>query len=266
MSKVLRIAENELSRLVRQPAIIAVVIILLALSAINGISEAKLVRGYDFGYDAFFSPALANVFYFVAIYTSALAMFTGALSIAEDRSAGSMQMLLTKPVYRRDVLAGKFAGALALILLTAAVCVLFGVAMLLIFYGGPVSPVEACLRVIAYIILLFLNCALTAAITMAIGIVIKNLFGTLICAGSLFFFEWQVSIHGTIYQILGDLIYLDQRIIFFTAIGNGNLDLFITSHSFFAWADYAMPFILGMVFGLIAVMSLSFYVFCKEDG
>ncbi|MGA9140463.1 MAG: ABC transporter permease subunit [Methanocella sp.] len=266
MSSVIRIAENELSRLVRQPSLILVMIILLALSALNSITEAQYLQGSDFRYDAFFSPGLENVFYFISLYTSVLAMFIGIMPIAEDRSAGRMNTLLAKPVYRRDVLAGKFAGALALILLAAAISVLLGVAILLILYGGPASPIEACLRIGTYILLLFLNCTLTTATIMAIGIVVKNLFGTLICAGSLFFFQWQLSIHGTVYQMLGDLIYLDQRILFFSTIGNGNIDLFVTSRSFFAWVSYAMPFIITMVVALLAIMSLSFYVFCREEG
>jgi len=266
VSKVVRIAENELSRLVRQPSLILVMIILLALSAMNSFTEAQYLQGSDRRYDVFFSPGLENVFYFVSLYTSVLAMFTGIMPIAEDRSAGRTHTLLTKPVYRRDVLAGKFAGVLALILLAAAVSVLMGVAILLIFYGGPASPVEACLRISTYILLLFLNCTLTAAITMAIGLVVKNLFGTLVCAGSLFFFEWQVSIHGTVYQMLGNLIYLDQRILFFTTIGRGNISLFVTSQSYFAWANYALPYIIAMVVALMIILSVSFYVFCREEG
>ncbi|WP_424359020.1 ABC transporter permease [Methanocella sp. MCL-LM] len=265
MSQIILIAKNELSRLVRQPIIILLVCIVLALSAINGMSAAAFISDVNLGHDPFLIPGLGNAFYNNSIFLSALSAFIGVMAIGGDRSTNSIRVLLTKPLYKRDVLAGKYLGMLALILMIAAFCVLFGVAMLLIFFGGPESASEAIIRICTYVLMLFLNCALTAAITMAIGVLVKNLLGTLICVGSLFFFEWQVSLHGTILDLLGGFIYLNQRILFFTAIGPGNINLFLTDSPYLVWLDNASQYIVAMVIALLAFMSLSFYVFCRED-
>lgn len=257
------IASNELSRLVRQPIIIVIVCILLSLTAINGVTNADTLRGDNS--DRLFLEGVSNMFFFNSIYIAVISMFIGVLSIVEDRSSGSLRSLMTKPVYRRDVLTGKFVGTLTLIVLIATCCVLFGVAMILVFSGGPASPMDIFLRVGTYIPLLFLNCALMLAITMAVGIVVKDVFGTLICVGSLFFFDWLVNIPDSVSKMLGDLVYLNQRVLYATAFFPSKASLFDSSSSYSDWLDSALPFILAMVIALIVFLSLTFFIFCRED-
>lgn len=260
MSQIVKIASIELSRLVRQPAIVAIAIILLTLSAINGITTASTLPGL-YG-DELFMTGLCNIFYYNSLYTMAISMFIGVMSISEDRSSGSLRTLLTKPLYRRDVLAGKFVGTLALIMLIVVCCALFGMAMIMIFSVGPESVADVGLRACTYLVLIFLNCALTLSITMAIGMAVKNSFGTLICIGVLFFFNWFAQIPRSVLEVLGNLIYLNQRVLYFNAV---NLDLFTIGSSYRDELYEAFPFIMGMLIATILFASFTFFLFCRED-
>jgi ABC-type transport system involved in multi-copper enzyme maturation permease subunit len=262
LSQSTAIAANELSRLVRQPVIIVIAFVLFALIAINGITNATTLQGY--GKDDRFLWGISSIFYFTSIYLTILSMFIGVMSIAEDRSSGSLRILLTKPLYRRDVLAGKLIGMMALLMLIAVCCVLFGAATIMIFSGGPTSTADVILRISTYIILLFLNCALTLTITMAIGVIVKNVSGTLICVGTLFFFDWLVNIPQPILKMIGNLLYLNQRILYFNTTAP-DAYLFDISSSYSEWFNHAWPFIIAMVIALMLFMSLTFFIFCRDD-
>jgi ABC-type transport system involved in multi-copper enzyme maturation permease subunit len=267
MSSILRIARHQFSDIVRQPLVIIIICILFVLSILNGAASESLLHNADHylldGNDHFLSVAMSNTLYHTSILLSALSMFIGILTIAEERFSSSLGVLLAKPVYRRDILAGKFIGlSIFLLILTIAV-ILLCVSSIMVFYSGPSSTGEAIMRISSYIAVLFLNCTLTLSIALLIGVVFKNIVEVLIFSGIFLCLDW----YYTLPQFMAGFKAIIPAGLYFTILdGVNNNYLFNTSVDYGTWLNAAFPYVIFLCTAIVSVFLFSCYVFNLEDG
>ena len=110
---------------------------LLALA--NGLGSIKVLPTFESWMtgDVFIGVGLSQVFFNISQYCSVAALVLGLLSVAGDRKR-VLGVLLTKPVLKRDVVAGKFIGLSAFMLLLITVTYLLVSLLITLALPGPV--------------------------------------------------------------------------------------------------------------------------------
>jgi ABC-2 type transport system permease protein len=78
---------------------------------------------------------LANISEYVSIIGAILAIMLGYNSLIEEKESGSLKLLLSRPVYRDRLLAGKLLGGAAVIGLLLALVFLFNLFLLVVVSG-----------------------------------------------------------------------------------------------------------------------------------
>ena len=138
-----------------------------------------------------------------------LSMCIGITSIADERSKGSFRVLFTKPVYRRDVVAGKFIGISVFMFLLIMLTMALFVSLMIVTYAGPESVIDFMLRIFLFAVLLFVNCCFTLGLVMCLGIFLSKS-EALIVSLSFISIEW-LTIIGSVPASLGDLRLIDPQ-------------------------------------------------------
>ena len=187
------IAVREFSNLVRNPLVIVTVVVLCILVLVNGAGCSITLPIFKrMGYSDVFMVGVGNTFHNTSLILSFLSLCMGIISIAGERSNGSIRVLLTKPVYRRDVIAGKFLGINALILLLATFILVVCVSSVMVSYGGPESTI-AILKLLTYVFLLYVFCSIMAGMMLLFGIIFKDLSVALVFSVSYLYLSWFVE-------------------------------------------------------------------------
>lgn len=263
MNSVTLIAENEFGRIIKHPFITLTVILLIIMDIIYAGSSSTIlptVKALEQG-DVFLR-GLGNPLHDVAMILSFFSMCVGIITISTERARGSLRVLMVKPVYLKEIILGKILGMMALLLIITSLVVTLHMSLMMISYGMPIALDDAILRILSYILALFGLCVLTAAATMLIGIIFKDLRIALIVSISYLYVMWFSMVPSNIEIIRYiDLMYLYQYIIH----GGGN-NLFDTSHSYELWLLSALPYIGAMIVEILAFLFLSISAFNKEEA
>lgn len=172
------IARNELYRTIQHPLVIIVGVIVLFLAFVNGYGDSStLESAYRKGIDGFLLGYCQNE-YRILLICSIMSAFLGVLSMAEDRWSHNINVLLVKPLYRRDIILGKFIGLSGYISIFVTVALVFTTFMLILFFREPLSYADLLCRLLAYIFTLSLECSLIVALTMLVGTLFRNVIGS----------------------------------------------------------------------------------------
>jgi len=137
---------------VSMTAAVYVVGFVFSAGAENGMTGERLISGMA-----------QQGSFFVTSVVSLLGLMAAYASIVDERSSGSLKILLGLPYSRRDVVLGKLVGRAAVIV--AATAAAFGVAVLVVLSYGGVSPVD-------YVFLAFLTTAL-GVVYVSVGIAVS---------------------------------------------------------------------------------------------
>lgn len=265
MNSIVLIAINEFQRTIKQPLVIALACLLLLLAILNGAGSVHLLPRFDQlndGNDHLLSVGISNTLMDTQRFMFALGTFIGVLSIIQERSRGQLRVLVTKPLYRRDIVAGKVLGLSTFLFIICTIDILLCLSSIMIFYTGPVSINELVIRIASYIFTLYLGCTLTLCITIMIGVLFKDYILALILSGTLFCFE-SFYIYPT---AIGEIKNLIPVQLYFTIIdGNGYGYLFYTSIDYCLWLSYSLPYIILMVLLISAVLLATMYAFGRDD-
>jgi len=261
------IAHNEFKRILGHPLVIIIACILIMIAVLNGIGSSQLI-GFEKvmeGDDVLIKVGMSQIFWNLSKYCTIAAMFIGLVSIAGDRSNGSLNVLLSKPLYRKDVIAGKFFGIAVFMLFLVSMTLLISSLLIMLFFRAPSLPLDFLLRLSTLIFLLFLECSLTVGLTMLIGIVFKNLLGAAVITASFLYLEWYTTIPYSLSFfnfIVPSSLYIK---IFSSAPEPRYTGLLDTSLEFLDWANLAAPYILLIVLYTIAVLFINSYMFTKSE-
>ncbi|MGA9140405.1 MAG: ABC transporter permease subunit [Methanocella sp.] len=261
-STVLKIAGNECSRVAGHPLVIITSLVLFIFAVLNGLGGKEMLvdlAGSDPG-NVIISTGLGQVLYSIAFLCTIVAVFVGAMSVVQERSKSSLLLLLTKPLYRRDIIAGKFLGLSLFMLVFIALNVAVNVFMIVLFFQAPVQTVEFLFRIFFFILVLFIECSLSLAIMMLAGVILQDLLKVALVAVTYVYLEWFALIQAYI----GWWTNVSPRSMFFSIVlGSGTL--LDTSIAYTTWLGRFLPQILLMVVLTVGIFLLDCVVFARRS-
>ncbi|HEY3273976.1 MAG TPA: ABC transporter permease subunit, partial [Methanocella sp.] len=256
------LAANEFRRQIGHPVTIVVFILLVVLAVINGLGSIKVLPTFEswLSGDIFIKVGLSQEFFNISQYCSVAALILGLLSVAEDRRR-VLGVLLTKPLHKRDVMAGKFLGLNAFLLLLITVTYLLVSLLIMLAYRGPSALDEFVLRLSALILALFLECSFLAGIGMLIGMVFSSLKEAIIVGVTYLCIEWFSNA-----MFMDILKYLSPYYVYFKIISvTDEVSVFNTPVPFGVWLGQALPYIGLMSAGIIIVFVLNCVVISRTE-
>jgi ABC-2 type transport system permease protein len=269
MPAIYYVARNEFYRVLIHPLIIVVVAIMLITTFIIVGGEhldLKTLSIFE-PIDVFIHAYYMNG-YNPNFISYIIAAFLGVTAMAEERAKGTLNVLLSKPLYRKDVILGKFVGLSVFMLMFIIAMLSIMTFMLLYFYGEPQSITEFLLRITAYIVSLWLELSFVIAFTLLLGTVFKDMLVSMSVTVTFLSFEWfwrsasigLIEIFITKFPITPRT--LNQRII---NPDNTLANLFYTSLPFDNWLNDAMPYIVLSLVLILVMLLIDCLVVTRSD-
>jgi ABC-2 type transport system permease protein len=186
------VARNEFALIIRHPMVIIIAVLLMVLILINSVACSSLLPQLKImGYKEVFTQGWSNQYSYTLLIISFLSLCIGIISIAGERSKGSMRLLLTKPIYRKHVIVGKLMGINMFLLMLNMFASVMNIALIMIFYSGPDSMFEI-FRIGIYAFIMFIFSALTSGLMVFFSLILKGLFESLTFAVSYLYMTWYV--------------------------------------------------------------------------
>jgi ABC-2 type transport system permease protein len=265
---VYKIARHEFVSVILHPLIPVACLIVLAIAILNGAGGAanlqQLQAMSDGSSDVFFS-GFRQSWGAISMICTIMAIFMGATMIPYERWKNSLNVLLIKPLYRKDYLLGKFAGLTAFMLLFNAFAIMLVGLSVIVFFRGPQSDFEFIWRITAYIIALTLGCSLAIALNMLIGLLARNILFVTAASIAYVFFEWiwyDDRILGT--GLLSLITPMNLYGKFINPPGS-MVALFNTAIPFGQWFGAIIPFLALLIIELLMLLTIEIFLFAKED-
>jgi ABC-2 type transport system permease protein len=261
---VLRVAENELSMLLRNPIVLVFGALMLVFVIVYGMGASVNLPEMKFGdHDfIFFYAGIGNFYWMLSMFFAFFSMCVGITSVADERSGHTFRVLFTKPLYRRDVIAGKLLGIGTFLLIALTLVVVLLTLLVTLIYGGPASPGELVLRVGAFTFTLYLSCAFTMGLIMLLGVVF-NRAEALVISLAYISFEWLTQTGLT--QWLGGLEIINPMVLYIYASVRPGNDLLMTTVPFDQWLANALPYIALLLAEVVIVALANCMLFARED-
>ncbi|MCZ7355320.1 MAG: ABC transporter permease [Candidatus Methanoperedens sp.] len=116
----------------------------------------------------------------IALFLPLLGIALGFDMIVKERKSASVNVLLTHPVFRDNIIAGKIMGSMATLALVVGIAVIASVGTVLAVTGVQVTLLEL-ERVLIFAILTFLYISVFLGISIFLSIVSKSASNSLIC-------------------------------------------------------------------------------------
>ncbi len=116
---------------------------------------------------------LSNLTEYVAIVGAILAVILGYNTLIEEKASGGLRLILTRPVYRDELLTGKLLGNAAVIALLLGLTLLFNLILLVVIGGIFPSPGEV-LRLVVLLGLAFVYMSIFLILAMMLSIPAKS--------------------------------------------------------------------------------------------
>lgn len=259
------VADNETARLYKSPIVIIFSLLMLIFALTNTAGSSVVLHKFSFisHDDAFYYVGIGNFFWELSMLFSFLAICIGIISFTSEQR-GAYRVILTKPLYRRDVMGGKFIGILSFLLVIIVLTVVIFISLVMIVYGGPDSLPELLLRVGSLILLIFLNSSLTAGIAVLFTVILKKA-EALMASIAYVAAEYLTSMSWTPPSI-GDLQIINPVNLYVKAFAIGaRNDLVSISLPYESWLEYAMPYIALMLAEVVIIIMISSIIFNMED-
>jgi len=259
------VAKNELLRLSRNPIVMIFAALMLVFAIVYAMgSSVSLPRWHTMDHDfIFFYTGIGNFYWMLSMFFAFFSMCIGITSVADERSNNTFRVLFTKPLYRRDIIVGKFLGISVFLLVALAFTVTILTFFVVHVYGGPASLNELMLRVGTFTFILFLNCVFTLGLVMLVGIIF-NKGEALVISLAYISFEWLTQT-GLIPQSLGDLQIINPMTLFVFASCRPGNDLLMITLPFDIWLTNALPFIVLLMAEVVIVALANCILFAKEE-
>ncbi len=254
------IARNEFYRVLVHPLTMVIVAIMLITTFImvNGeLLDLKTLSIIE-NVDVFIHAYCING-YDPNFISYIMAAFLGVTAIAEERAKGTLNVLSSKPLYRKDIILGKFVGLSISMLVIVIALLSMMTFMLLYFYGWPQSMTEFLLRITAYTMSLWLELSFVIAFTLLIGTVLRNILMSMAITVTFLSFEWfwRNASTGLIETFITRFPIAPRTLLGWIINPNNSLEnLFYTSMPFHSWLNDAMPYI---VLSLVMVLTMLYF-------
>ncbi len=260
------IARNEFYRVIGHPIVLLVSIIIVILTFVNGWGGVFDIEMVSIGqHSDGFIRGFSQVWYVTTFICTILAAFLGVTSISEERWNHSLNVLLVKPLYRRDVIIGKFMGLGVFILGFVILIMLVNTLTLLLFYGPPISLVEFLWRITAYIAILWMDCSLVLSLMLLVGALFKDFLLAVSIAITYISYEFFWNIVIGYISILIKIPLAPYTIAMKILDPLGSSDLFNTNVPFDVWFGAGSQYIALLLLLIVLVLLMSCFAFTRME-
>ena len=116
---------------------------------------------------------LANLTEYVSIVGAILAVILGYNTLIEEKESGGLKLILSRPVYRDQLLTGKLLGNTAVIAVLLGLVFVFNL-ILLVVVGGIVPTVAEVARLLTFVLLAFSYMLIFLSMAMLLSIRLSN--------------------------------------------------------------------------------------------
>ncbi|AKB81820.1 hypothetical protein MSBR3_1242 [Methanosarcina barkeri 3] len=116
----------------------------------------------------------------ISQFTPLLGIVLGFDVVVREQKSGSLNVLLTHPIFRDNILTGKLLGSTLLIAAIIIFSVFVSVGTLLVFYGVEIGYIEL-IRIAVFTILTFFYAVIFLGIAILISTIVKNSTDSLTC-------------------------------------------------------------------------------------
>jgi|WetSurMetagenome_2_1015567.scaffolds.fasta_scaffold255174_2 ABC-2 type transport system permease protein len=269
MKNTLGVAQNEFLLMSRNWITIVFVILIVIWATVNtmGYSNTweRIQQHPNFvsQMNTFYTLNVSNFFYKLSMLFAFLSMCLGIISIANERSNGSLLILTAKPLYRRDIIIGKFIGMSILLFLLMIFATILFIIPIMIFFESPPSLSDFVLRMSSILIITYLNCSFTLGLVMLFGIILSKA-EALVISLAYIAIEWLSG--GNILNYMGSIKIIDPGTLQTFAFGlDNNFILYMSPPSFIAWLINATPYIVLMIAEVIIIILINCMLFTREE-
>ena len=261
------VARNEVRRVLNNPFTVVIVVVLLVMILLNSVTSGYKLGLYESQLeglgDVFVSVGLSTITFNMAMLFTILSLFIGLNSISEERSGGALNTLIAKPVYKKEMIAGKFIGLCGFVWVLVIVSLLLSLLLITACFRAPISFEDTLYRMCAYTVLQFANCALSIGLMIFFGVLLRNYYHALLCCASYFFFTWFLIIP---YQFNFISFFLPSSLYFrIMDPVTGLTYLLNTTVPFDTWLSGALPYLVLLCLEALVVLSMSLAVFSLKD-
>jgi ABC-2 type transport system permease protein len=262
MEQIKVVAENEFTTIIKKPIVLVFIFVVFVLFLIEAIGSSmgpsmlmqKLLQASALNPEYMILRfCLGNSFFNTSFLFCILSMCIGVFSIADERSRGGLQVLMCKPLYRRDIIIGKVLGISGLLALTITfvLTVFTSISIILYPFSLATSFLDITIRMMSYMLVLLLLCVLTLTITMTVGLLFRNVMSALTLSMALLYIQW----YSDIPNVLGVLGVIDPERLYIYAIETTSLNIFDSMIPYSNWLSGALPYI-GMIIAEIVIITL----------
>jgi len=256
-----KIAENEFKRIINHPIVLIITFILFIYSIINGIGSYYLLPQLShLNLGDLFLIGFRNNISDITLILSFLSLCIGVVLISEDRSTGRLRILMTKPVYLKEIIVGKFIGLNLSIFIISMLATIFNVFMLAMIYR-PFQSYDTLIRILIIALLLYMLNVLIATIVIFIGTILKNMYAALVATSAFLYLIWFVFPPYN----LGELLKINPIILYQNIIAGGGTNLLDTSNSLDSWAFSSLPLIGILLTEILIFLIINIHYFGKEE-
>lgn len=270
------VAENEFRSTMKNPLVLVSVVLLVMVSIISAYGFTLNMFNNNQGQGtasllSMFMTSLGGNAYEISSIFLILSVCLGVFSIAEERHGGTLGVLISKPVYRRDIILGKFIGLGGFLLMAISLVLAIRVSAALILHPMPAwSFTEIFARTASLIVSLFLYCALMLGISMTVGTLFKNIALVIALSATIVYLQWFTPIINVlgIISIFRPLDILDPKTLYlYYSWGmHDNNFIFAASSPFLAWLSSVFPYFILLAFEAIIVLLIDCVVFNREEA
>lgn len=174
---ILKIARQEFNQVAFHPLVVILALITLVIAIINGVGYGLLhAQNYEgLGQNFIAYRGMSSMWGLTMAICLVMSAFFGAVTIPYDRWKHSYNVLLAKPLYRRDIIVGKFVGLSAFMFLFSGFAVLIAISLVIACLNTPLALADLAVWTGGYILLTGLTCSTIIALNLLIGTISKNL-------------------------------------------------------------------------------------------
>lgn len=265
MKEVLSIAQNEISVIMKTPVVFIFGVIILILAFINAGGSSAILPDIKFlsSNEAFFYIGFGNFYWILSMLFAFFSMSIGIISIANERSNGSLRILISKPLYRRDIILGKLLGISTLLFLLIIFTLTLFVFLMVVFLGYSVPISDILLRGGTYAIVLLFSSCFTLSLIMLFSIILDKA-EALVISIAYISFEWLTQT-PMMPSWLGEIQIINPMNLFIYATLKPGNDLFALSIPYEVWLSNALPYIILLIVEVIIIVLIDCIIFNKHD-
>lgn len=269
ISQIMVLAKNEFRSTMINPIVFVSIGLLVLISIVSAYGYTQnLLNNIQAQQDtvsllSLFMSNIGGNSYVISLLFTILAVCLGVFSIAEERYGGVLNVLISKPLYRRDIIIGKFIGLSEFLLLAISLVLVLRVSVALILFPMPIeSLIEIFARTIFLIVSQFLFCMAMLGFSMIVGALFRNILLVITITATALYLQW----HASVLTLLGPLQILDPGFLYFYSLGIGDNTIFMASSPYVVWLLSVFPYILLLAFETILVLLIDCALFNRYEA